>query len=61
MSGGMFEPPPEAVFRPAETPTPIRVHLWRTFLMIAAFLLIIDIVMRRVELPALSLQIRRAR
>ena len=48
-SGGKFAPLPEDVFRTPEHPVSIRIHLWRLLLAIAAFLLLLDIALRRID------------
>lgn len=48
-SGGRFNPTAEEVFRAVESPAVARVHLWRFLLPIAAFLLIVDIALRRID------------
>ena len=35
---------------PPEEPVVLRIHLWRPFLITALFLLLIDIVLRRIDL-----------
>ena len=48
-SGGKFAPSPEDVFRAPEKPVIIRIHLWRILLAIAAFQLLLDIALRRID------------
>ena len=49
-SGGKFNPSPEAAFRPPQQPVVRRIHLWRSMLTVAAFLLLLDIALRRIDL-----------
>ena len=50
VSGGKFNLPPEDTFRSPEQPVVLRIHLWRPFLIIALFLLLADIALRRIDL-----------
>ena len=50
ISGGKFDPTPEATFRTPEHPVMLRIHLWRPFLITALLLLLIDIALRRIDL-----------
>ena len=50
VSNGKFNASPEDAFRPPEEPVVLRVHLWRPFLITALFLLLMDIVLRRIDL-----------
>ena len=49
-SGGRFAPSPQDALRAPEQPVVRRIHLWRPLLIIAAFLLLADIALRRVDL-----------
>lgn len=49
VSGGQFNTSPEDAFRPPEAPVIRRIHLWRSFLIAALFLLLVDITLRRVD------------
>ncbi|MYE89862.1 hypothetical protein F4X33_12790 [Candidatus Poribacteria bacterium] len=49
-SGGKFAPSPQDTFRTPEQPVVRRIHLWRPLLIIAAFLLLDDIALRRIDL-----------
>ena len=49
VSGGKFNVSTEDAFRPPEEQVALRIHLWRPFLMIALFLLLVDIALRRVD------------
>ena len=49
-SGGKFAPSPQDAFRAPEQPVVRRIHLWRPLLIIAAFLLLTDIALRRIDL-----------
>ena len=49
-SGGKFTPSPQDVLRAPEQPVIRRIHLWRPLLIIAAFLLLADIALRRIDM-----------
>ncbi len=49
VSGGKFNVSTEDAFRPPEEQVALRIHLWRPFLMIALFLFLVDIALRRVD------------
>ena len=49
-SGGKFTPSPQDALRAPEQPVVRRIHLWRPLLIIAAFLLLADIALRRIDL-----------
>ena len=49
VSGGKFNASAEDAFRPPEEQVALRIHLWRPFLIIALFLLLMDIALRRVD------------
>ena len=49
-SGGKFDPLPQDALRTPEQPVVRRIHLWRPLLIIAAFLLLADIALRRIDL-----------
>ena len=50
VSDGKFNASAKDVFRPPEQPVVLRIHLWRSFLITALFLLLIDIVLRRIDI-----------
>ena len=50
VSGGEFNVSAEDAFRPPEDQVVLRIHLWRPFLIAVLFLLLVDIVLRRVDL-----------
>ena len=49
VSGGKFNASADDAFRPPEEQVALRIHLWRPFLIIALFLLLVDIALRRVD------------
>ena len=50
VSGGKFNISAEDAFRSPENPVTLRIHLWRSFLIAALILLLIDIALRRIDM-----------
>jgi len=50
LSDGVFNPSPEAIFQTPNHPVAVYIELWKYFLTIAAFLILLDILLRRVDL-----------
>jgi hypothetical protein len=52
-SGGTYDPDPSAVFAPPDRPTARAVPLWPYLVAAAAFLLVADVALRRIDVGAL--------
>jgi Mg-chelatase subunit ChlD len=50
LSGGLFKPAPRDLFKPPQSPVTIYIELWPIFLTIALLLLLLDILLRRIDL-----------